>query len=994
MNIFDISAPNSPKSFMTLHEEPSKLHIGALPPHAYFIPFAAKQKESVFSDRINSKRFELLNGEWGFSYYDSIIDLPNDFTGTSSSTIPVPANWQLHGYDKPQYTNVCYPIPFDPPYVPDDIPVGVYRREYTYKADGLRRILCFEGVDSCLYLYINGRFAGYTQVSHATAEFDITNLLSEGDNIITVAVLKWCDGTYLEDQDKFRLSGIFRDVYMLSRPEKRLTDYRVIADDKGGLTISVEGAPAEIELYDGDSLLCSGVAEEGKPFCTEVENAHLWSAETPYLYSLLIKAEGELIGERVGFRSVVVRDGVFIVNGKKVKIFGVNRHDSYPDSGYVCGEEKMRRDLELMKQHNINAIRTSHYPNAPEFYRLCDEYGFYVIDEADVESHGCVNVYQNFRWDREGDYAGIALIAGDPMFSDAIVDRHKLLVSRDVNRPCVVIWSLGNESGWGENFRQGAELVKKLDSTRPVHYESTHCLDGTPNDILDFESNMYQSLDSMREYLSDEKNTRPLLQCEYCHAMGNGPGDLEDYFEVFTSSDKAMGGLVWEWCDHAFVLGETEDGRPKYGYGGDFGELHHDGNFCCDALVFPDRTPHTGLKEVAQVYRPVRVRRTEGGFIFKNMLHFVNAAELLNCRWELTNCSGLMAEGTLTFDLPPEGECTVRIPEAEGSFTDETYIRFIFTAKRESLAIGAGHQVCFDQLQLCERKPAKSVKGECQPDFRTEALTFEVQAGGIRYIFDRRRAQLTAIEKTGVNLLKKPVQFNFFRAPTDNDVMKWDWTRAYLNDPVIKVYETSLAMEDGCAVIRTRQAYGRSINEPFGRVSAEYRIDGDGRLSISAELEVDSNKVELLPRFGIRLFLDRSYDKLSYFGYGPYESYIDKHRGSYVARFDSDISAQHEPYIRPQENSSHYGCNSMTVSGGGQGIQLTGDNFSFSATEYTQEELFAKSHQWELEKSGYTVVCADFFMAGVGSNSCGPALLEKYRVPLPRCSGSITISVL
>lgn len=988
MNITQISRTGSPKSFMTLHEDPSALCKNTLPPHAYFIPFAAGQKP--FADRTRSERFELLNGEWDFAYFDSIIDLPDEFTAMSfDRTIPVPANWQLQGFGKPQYTNVNYPIPFDPPYVPDDDPVGVYHREYDYSPDGMRRILTFEGVDSCMYLFVNGQLAGYTQVSHRVSEFDVTDLLHDGKNDIVCAVLKWCDGTYLEDQDKFRLSGIFRDVYILSRPGKRLENYRVTADMQGRLTVSVAGASAEVSLYDGDTLICSGKASEGEPFTARVENVKLWSAERPYLYDLVITSCGEVIGERVGFRTTEISGGVFLLNGKKVKLLGVNRHDSYPDTGYYCDEEKMRRDLELMKAHNINSIRTSHYPNAPEFYRLCDEYGFYVIDEADIEAHGCVNIYQNLKWDREGGtYNGISLIARDPMFAEAIAQRERLLVARDINRPCVVFWSMGNESGWGENFRAAAELIKQLDGTRPLHYESTHRLDDTPDDLLDMVSKMYAPTETMREFLEKEEETRPFILCEYSHAMGNSSGDLEDYFETFMSSDRFIGGLVWEWCDHAFPIGETADGEVGYGYGGDFGELHHDGNFCCDGVCYPDRTPHTGLLEIKQVYRPVRVSEDGDGFIFKNQLHFVSAEELMDCRYEITDESGVLSEGGVSFTLPPEGECRVSVPAAGAKFGSDAYIRFIFTSKR------GGREVCFDQLQLHTAQPKQAAVTGDTPKITETPLTFEVSANGVKYIFDRRSAQISAIERGGVGILKKPVSFNFFRAPTDNDIMKWDWYRLYMNDPQIKVYETSIGDEDSCAVIRARTAYGRSIFRPFAKVDAEYRIDGSGRLTVTASLDADDEKLEILPRFGLRLFLDSSFEQADYYGYGPYESYIDKHRAGYVGRFTAKVSDMYEPYIRPQENSSHWGVKRLTVSGGGAAVTVTSaGGFSFNVSEYTQEELAEKAHRHELQKSGYTVLCTDFAMAGVGTNSCGPILAEKYRVPLKGFTGSLTFEI-
>ena len=984
MDIAAISEKGSAKSLLCCHENTGVLSVGTLEPRAYFIPFAPEQE--LFVGREQSQRFELLNGSWDFAYFGSIIDLPNELADIGfGDTIPVPSNWQLHGFDRPQYTNVNFPIPFDPPFVPDDDPAGVYRRFYTYLPDGLRRVLVFEGADSCMYLFVNGSFAGYTQVSHRMSEFDITELLHEGSNEIICIVLKWCDGTYLEDQDKFRLSGIFRDVYMLSRPEERIEDLRITADMNGELTVSVRGTAARVAVRDGDKTLCEGTVSEGSPFTAHIENVKLWSAERPFLYGLVISSEHETVCERVGFRSTEIKDGIFTVNGKKVKLFGVNRHDSYPDTGYAADEGRLRRDLELMKAHNINSIRTSHYPNAPLFYQLCDEYGFYVIDEADIESHGCVNIYQNLSWTRDGGtYNGIALIASDPMFREAIADRERLLVCRDVNRPCVVIWSLGNESGWGGNFRLGAELIKQLDSTRPVHYESTHRLDDTPDDVLDMVSEMYMPIPDMKKYLENEKEKRPLLLCEYSHAMGNSSGDLEDYYLTFMSSDRFMGGLVWEWCDHAFPIGRTEDGGIKYGYGGDFSELHHDGNFCCDGLCYPDRTPHTGLREVKQVYRPIRVSmNADGSFTLRSMLHFVSAEELYLCRYEITDEDGILTEGEVSFELPPEGECVISVPTV-GSRSNDTYIRFIFTSRTD------GSEVCFDQMQLTSAAAAEDSFDGSAPEVTESPLSYEVTAGGIRYTFDRRRGVISQIEKDGCGILCKPMDYNFFRAPTDNDTMRNDWVRLYLRDYTVKVYSTELSVKDGCAVIHAETSYGRSIFRPFARISADYRIDGSGRLTVSAALDADDEKLQILPRFGLRLFVDNRYDTVDYYGYGPFESYCDKHQASRMGRFKEKAADMYEPYLRPQENSSHCGTKRLTVSGCGEITVTSAEGFSFNVSEYTEEQLADTAHRFELEKCGYTVICADFAMAGVGSNSCGPLLMEKYRIPLKGFKSSLT----
>lgn len=983
MDISQIAAEGSVKSMMTFHEDPHILSAGELPRHSYFIPFA--NTADPFMPRTSSERFELLNGEWDFLYCESIIDLPDDFAEMKlPDKIPVPSNWQLHGYDKPQYTNLCYPIPYDPPFVPDDIPVGVYSRTYKYTPDNMRRILCMEGADSCVYLYVNGSFAGYSQVSHHTYEFDITDLLRDGENTITAAVLKWCDGTYLEDQDKFRLSGIFRDVYMLSRPEQCLQDYRITAlpdssFKNGLLTVSVNGCDAKVRLYEDDTLICGGTASETDPFSCEVKNVRLWSAEKPYLYRLTIETENEIIGDRVGFRKVCIEDGVLKLNGQHIKIFGVNRHDSYPDTGYYADEQKMRRDLELMKLNNINAVRTSHYPNAPEFYRLCDEYGLYVIDEADLESHGCATVYNDLKWTKG--YGGIALLAMDKRFEEAILERARLLVTRDINRPCVIFWSLGNESGYGRNLRKAAKLVKELDDTRIVHYESTHHLDDTPDDVLDLVSEMYTSPDDIRKFLERGDESRPFLLCEYCHAMGNGPGDLADYTELFLSSDRLCGGLVWEWADHAVILGQTEDGRVKYGYGGDSGELHDDGNFCMDALCYPDRTPHTGLREVKQAYRPVRVYRgsQENSFVISNLLRFTDAGTVLSGSYEITVSGEIFRSGSFGFSVQPSDSTEMTLPHIS-ELPSGAYIRFSFKAKKGYGIFQEGAEVCFEQIKLTEEQPEPPAQTDMTPTLIAEPLRFVVTAGNRRIVFDRRLACFTEFSVNGINILSKPAAYNFFRAPVDNDTMKNDWYSLYMNDPAVKVYETSAECENGCVIIKARQSFGRSIHQPFAQVEAVYTIDGNS-IDIESRI-ITPEKLDLLPRFGLRFFLPERFAKVCYTGYGPFESYCDKHLASWYGSFSAEVSEMHEDYIRPQENSSHWGCTEMSVSDGDTVFRVSSESgFSFSASEYTQEELAAKKHNFELEKSGFTVLCADFAMAGVGSAACGPALAERYRIP-------------
>lgn len=1012
MNIAEIARKDSPKAKMIYHEDPERLHMNTLPQHAYFIPFIVGQ--DPYKEREESQLFELLNGEWRFKYYDSIIDLDDDFISMDfTEKLKVPANWQLYGYDKPQYTNVKYPITYDPPYVPDDNPVGIYQREYVYKEDGRDRILGFEGVDSCLYLYINEQFVGYSQVSHGTSEFDITPYLVEGSNQITVAVLKWCDGTYLEDQDKFRLSGIFRDVYVLSREKERVTDYfvkTILNKDyqQAELQITVSGADAEAELRDEKGQLVSSfLAQKDITKKVVIDHPQLWSAEMPVLYDLTLQSGNEVIGEKVGFREICIDNGVIKVNGKPVKFNGVNRHDSYPDTGYYASVQQMTKDIVLMKQHNINAVRTSHYPNSPLFYQLCDRFGLYVIDEADMESHGCVEVYNDYKWSWEKGYNGIALLASDEQFKKAIVDRAELLVMRDKNRPSVVFWSLGNESGYGTNMLAAGMRVKTLDDTRLLHYESTHHLDDTSNEILDVVSEMYTSPQDMIKFLENEEEQRPFLLCEYCHAMGNGPGDLEDYHEVFYSNERFCGGFVWEWSDHGVVLGQAENGKIMYGYGGDFDEKHHDGNFCMDALTYPDRTPHTGLLEVKQVYRPVRVKKGDkpGDFIFQNMLSHRDVGEIVDYSYEIAYDGFITRKGRFEFKVEPLGEVRVCVPEVKDYLGKEAYIRFIFNAKVSTSYLEKGSEICFDQIKLEDTKTSVIAENPCNGEEKTpsegvkekiqikeQPLMIEVETDERTYRFNKRLSAIDSIKIHGKELLQKPLEFNFFRAPIDNDVMRDEWYKAHLNEYTTRNYGVLVQQNSERVSLKLRQSFGWSVHQPFAYMDVEYVLTGKG-IDIYCSVE-GTNKLMFLPRFGLRWFMDKSFDKVSYYGYGPYESYIDKHQASYVGNFESKVSDMHEDYIKPQENASHYGCKHMTVTNGSEKIIFSSrEGLSFNASEYTQEELASKKHNYELEKSECNVICIDYRMAGVGSNACGPALADKYRLPLPKFDAKFHIKI-
>ena len=610
------------------YENLCMLHDGMMPARAYYIP-ASIRMDDLIERREKSDRMQLLNGSWRFRYFDSIYDVTERFFELEYDTseydeITVPGVWQMAGYDSHQYTNIRYPFPFDPPFVPQDNPCGVYVHKFTYEKDrqAPRAYLNFEGVDSCFYVWMNGAYVGYSQASHMTSEFDVTSMLKEGTNTLAVLVMKWCDGSYLEDQDKFRMSGIFRDVYLLKRPEQCVGDYHVVTmigerEGKVKVTISYIGRPVDtmVTVYDKQNRVMASGKVISNSISLNVAAPDLWSAENPNLYTLVLETEQETITDYVGFRTIEIKDKVVYLNGQNIKIHGVNRHDSDPVTGFSIGMEQLKKDLTMMKQHNFNAIRSSHYPNAPYFYQLCDQYGFMVMDEADVEAHGPYMIYYKDDTDANRFKRWNEAIADDPAWEEAILDRVQRMVIRDKNRPCILMWSMGNESAYGCNFEKALAWTKEYDPDRITHYESAryrnYDLDYDYSN-LDLYSRMYPDIREIEEYFQNNGN-KPFLLVEYCHSMGNGPGDLEDYFQMIHSNDKMCGGFVWEWCDHGIYIGEAENGKDKYYYGGDFGETLHDNNFCMDGLVYPDRRPHTGLLEYKNVHRPVRVVSYDAG---------------------------------------------------------------------------------------------------------------------------------------------------------------------------------------------------------------------------------------------------------------------------------------------------------------------------------------------------------------------------------------------
>ncbi len=971
------------------HENPETLHVNTLPSRAYFIPFSNEQT-ALSGEREISDRMTLLNGDWDFAYFPSYAVMPDTIEYTD--TIAVPSVWQLKGYDQNQYTNVRYPFPYDPPYVPAENPAGAYRRTFSLeKREGFRYQLHFEGVDSCLYLTVNGTYAGFTQVSHSTSAFDLTDLLISGENTLEVLVLKWCFGSYLEDQDKFRMSGIFRDVYLLERAGARVEDFTVrttLNADGAEVSVALETVGGAVDplltLYAPDgSLIARQRASEGTAL--PVRSPMLWTAETPVLYTLVIQTEDEVIAQKVGIREICVENGVVLLNGSPVKFHGVNRHDSDPKTGFIISQEQLIRDLQVMKQHNINAIRTSHYPNAPWMPELCDRYGMYLISESDVESHGVVMLYADHGMNLKQRFS---LIARDPMFEEAIADRVRLNVQRDRNHACIVMWSLGNEAGFGPAFEKAGRWVKAYDPTRLCHYEGAYyAQEDCDTSMLDITSRMYPPLTDIIDYFENKRDQRPLVLCEYIHAMGNGPGDAQNYQELIERYPGFCGGFVWEFCDHAIDGGHTADGRQIYHYGGDSGEALHDGNFCVDGLVSPDRKPHTGMLEYRNVIRPLcaRISETDGSSIsLTNRMDFLAADEFAGLRYELVQNGKIIQEGSLALPhILPHQSAQLRMPfdvPSEGA----VLVNLFYHTLADQPLVPKGHLLGFDQLTLREGRvmPALPKRQESALTLEETKTRISLLGDGFHYSFSKITGLFDSLIVENREMLVAPMAWNIWRAPTDNDqYISVEWVKAGYNEAQTRVLKASAVERNGAVVITAEIALAAVFRERIATIHACFTVNRRGE--ISSELTVQKNgDMPFLPRFGVRFFLPKACDQAEYYGYGPTESYEDKHYATRLGLFKTTAAENYADTIMPQENGSHYRCDYVTVTnaqGGGLCV-LSETPFSMNLSPYTQEELTAKRHNYELEESDYTVLCADYRLSGIGSNSCGPELLPEYRL--------------
>lgn len=1001
------------------YEDLHTLHVNTMPDRAYYIP-ASVSMDNLVEHRECSDRMELLNGSWQFRYFPNLYEIKEQFYETDYqeegfAPIPVPGAWQNFGYDCHQYTNTLYPFPADPPFVPWDNPCGAYRYHFTYQKnpDAPQAYLNFEGVDSCFYVWLNGNFVGYSQVTHSTSEFDVTEVIREGDNCLAVLVLKWCDGSYLEDQDKFRMSGIIRDVYLLKRPKQAIYDYSIRtefdSDSETGLVkeASIEltvdyldqKIPVKASLFDAENhLLEEKVFTETAVF--SVENPSLWNSEEPYLYKLVLETEHEVITEQVGIRKVEVVNSVLVVNGKPVKFHGVNRHDSDPVTGSAISMEQIKKDLRIMKEHNVNSIRTSHYPNAPYFYQMCDRYGFFVIDEADNESHGPQYLYyRNMDRDvRRGRWN--EMISDNPEFIEATVDRAKRMVVRDKNRPSVIIWSMGNECAYGCTFEAALKWTKEYDPTRLTHYESArHYNRKKEYDFsnLDLYSRMYPSIQEMYDYI-EEGHKKPFVMCEYSHAMGNGPGDLEDYWELIEKYDIFCGGFIWEWCDHAVYKGVADNGKAMYYYGGDHGEFPHEGNFCMDGLVYPDRTPHTGLLEFKNVHRPARIVSFDpatGEVKLCSKMNYVDIKDYVSITYEVT-CDGVkIAEGMVSEEalcgIPARATGSLFLPAFAVPEKGRCYLKLRYFLKEGDALLPAGFDLGFEELALAnaDGRNQKVVQwmqavesAQAEGSFRVDAdeRYLTISADTFTYVYDTWKGMFTSMKRGDYEFLEDSMSLSIWRAPTDNDRnIRHEWNRACFHRSQVRAYETTWEQKDGCLTIHSSMGMVAVTVQRILTIDTTWTISASGAVSVFMEAK-KGEEFQELPRFGICMKLPGAMEQVEYFGYGPVESYVDKHHASSHGCYTAMAAELHEDYLKPQENGSHWDCDYVTLTDGTHALKVVSENsFSFNVSPYTVEELTVKPHNFELVPCGSTVLHVDYKQAGIGSNSCGPELLQKYR---------------
>ncbi len=939
---------------MRIYENPLKTSENRLPARSFYIPGGVSRKID-------------LDGVWRFAWYPEDERVPEVITDWDA--IPVPSCWQLHGYEAPNYTNVNYPYPVDMPYVPDANPCGVYERDFELESLWGRVYYVLEGVSSCAFVTVNGRYVGFTQGSRLRAEFDVTDHVREGVNTLRVYVLKWCCGSYLEDQDAFRYNGIFRDTYLLQRPEGHIWDVEMIPNARS-IRVKLSGS-AHALVLDGDAVLAEADFENEYEFAPE--NPILWNAEKPHLYTVELQRAGEVITLKTGLREISVSDKYeLLVNGVPVKLHGVNHHDTGKFRGWCQTEEELRADLVLMKSLNINCVRTSHYPPHPRFAELCDELGLYVVLETDIETHGFLRRKSNvpYRYDNTpGEWP-----CTNGNWRGEFVSRMERAVECFKNDPSVILWSVGNESGYGDNHRAMLRYLRERDPSRLSHYEQASAEgDFETPDVISW---MYASREQIAKAAEDPNLKKPVFLCEYSHAMGNGPGDVWDYNVTFDKYPKLCGGCVWEWADHVAM----RDGVQRYG--GDFpGELTHDGNFCCDGMVFADRSLKAGSLEIKAAYQPMETRLEGGKLLVRNRMDFTNLNEYTFVLE--TEADGEIADSrSFHLNLAPHSWAELEIPALPASCRLGAHLRCRLTKD------GVEYAATEHELDV-PRKPSP----ERTPLELSEDRRFIYAGGdGFAYTVSKLHGNLVSAVVDGAERLAAPAELSALRAPTDNDGnirVRWllenewqgeNWDRAFT-----KIYDVSVR-ENAVAV---RGSLAGVSREPAIRFETKYSFFTDGTVEMRTDFHVRED-VFFLPRLGWCWTLPGESGSFTYYGKGPRENYSDMSHCAVTGRYDSTAAGEYVPYVRPQEHGNHMGVREIAI--GGLRFACPDERGMEAAVrEYSDRDLLAAEHTDELQKDGLVHLRTDYRVSGLGSNSCGPELDAAHRIGEKEMTFTLTL---
>lgn len=930
---------------MRIYENVLKTSENRLPQRCYYIPTGVSE-------------YNLLNGEWNFKYYNRDFDVPDVIENWDK--INVPSCWQCEGFENPNYTNVNYPYPVDPPYVPDDNPCGVYMRKFNIAKLWGKVYFVFEGVASCAFLYINGKYVGFTQGNHLQSEFDITDYVCVGENTVTVKVLKWCVGSYLEDQDFFRMNGIFRDVYILQRPQDHIVDVPIFA--KNNVITVCAGKEADITLYGvtGDKIATQKTAnaEFG------LENPVYWNAEKPQLYTVVIERNGEIITQKTAFRDISISNKYEImINGVPVKLYGVNHHDTHPTKGWYQDDEHLRRDLLLMKELNINCIRTSHYPPTPKFLDMCDELGFYVVLETDIEQHGFQNRDPNFN-NATYDVNSNDWPCVKPEWKREHVERMQRAVLRDRNHVSIIMWSTGNESGHGENHKAMIDWARSLNDGRLIHCEDAS-RKGEYNNA-DVFSRMYRSYAQLDEHINDPNIKMPIFLCEYAHAMGNGPGDIWDYTEKFDANPKLAGGCIWEWADHTVL---DENGVQLYG--GDFeGELCNDDNFCCDGVVFSDRSFKAGTLEVKAAYQPMKTIFSDGVLTIKNRLSFTN-----------------LSEYDFKYTVELDGE-VIKDEEIDIDVCPLSSAEYTIAVDRLNCKYGA-HLNCYlykDGKEVAHTQHTLPYNKMCDVNVREFANVVDdgrdiiISGEGFTYTISKLYGAITSMVIGGEEQIEDRFHLSSWLPLIDNHrrirgmwhkFANTDWKSENLYEHFEKSY--SCEVVNGC--IEVSGALSGVARKPYFKYTLKIVPFADGTLEFYLNGDVRSSAF-WLPRLGFEITIPKENASFKYYGNGPYESYCDMCHAGKTSMFESCADNEYVNYVRPQEHGNHTSASMLQIGK----LCFIGERFDFNVSSYSAKVLTEASHTNELIKDGKTHLRVDYKVSGIGSNSCGPELDRKYRL--------------